>query len=114
MKPSTTAFSFLVLAAALGLQAPGIKCAAEREVLKAEPGLAPRVLHLGFEESSDCCFSYAYVSRTKCSKFVYYFPTSGSCIKPGIIFVTKKGNWVCANPRDLKVQKCIKVLKPNS
>ncbi|XP_049988198.1 C-C motif chemokine 6-like isoform X3 [Alexandromys fortis] len=92
MKPLTTAFSFLVLAAALGFQAPGIIC--------------------GFEDSSDCCFSYA--SRIKCSKFVYYFPTSGSCIKPGIIFVNKKGNWVCANPRDLKVQKCIKVLRPNS
>ncbi|XP_026635921.1 C-C motif chemokine 9-like isoform X1 [Microtus ochrogaster] len=112
MKPLTTAFSFLILAAALGLQAPRIICAAEREVLKAEPGHAPQVLHLGFEESSDCCFSYA--SRIKCSKFVYYFPTSGSCIKPGIIFVNKKGNRVCANPSDLKVQKCIKVLRPNS
>ncbi|XP_038181523.1 C-C motif chemokine 6-like [Arvicola amphibius] len=92
MKPLTTAFSFLVLAAALGFQARGII--------------------YGFEDSSDCCFSYN--SRIKCSRFVYYFPTSGSCTKPGIIFVTKKGNRVCANPSDLKVQKCIKILRPNS
>ncbi|XP_035304027.1 C-C motif chemokine 6-like [Cricetulus griseus] len=80
------------------------------EVLKAKQGLdEPLVLPMGFAEPLDCCFSY--ISRIKCSNFVYYFPTSGTCIKPGIIFVTKKRNQVCANPRDQKVQKCIKSLK---
>nr|XP_042138445.1 C-C motif chemokine 6-like isoform X2 [Peromyscus maniculatus bairdii] len=90
MKSSPTAFSFLFLAAALGLQA--------------------QIIH-GFGESPDCCFSYT--SWIKCSRFVYYFPTSGSCLKPGIIFVTKKRNQVCANPSDQRVQECIKCLRQN-
>ncbi|XP_021086764.1 C-C motif chemokine 6 isoform X2 [Mesocricetus auratus] len=90
MKPCTTVF-FFILAAALGFQA-GIVC--------------------GFAEPLDCCFSYT--SWIKCSNIVYYFYTSGTCIKPGIIFVTKKRNQICANPSDLKVQKCIKSLKQSS
>ncbi|XP_021086763.1 C-C motif chemokine 6 isoform X1 [Mesocricetus auratus] len=112
MKPCTTVF-FFILAAALGFQA-GIVCASDtEEALKAKQGLdEPLVLPLGFAEPLDCCFSYT--SWIKCSNIVYYFYTSGTCIKPGIIFVTKKRNQICANPSDLKVQKCIKSLKQSS
>lgn len=109
MKSSPTAFSFLFLAAALGLQAQIIHATETKEVLEAKEGLELDMLPLGFGESPDCCFSYT--SWIKCSRFVYYFPTSGNCFKPGIIFVTKKRNQVCANPSDQRVQECIKRLR---
>ncbi|CAH6775813.1 C-C motif chemokine 9 [Phodopus roborovskii] len=113
MKPFTTAFTFFILAAALGFQACIISASDTEEVLKAKQGLEEAlVFPRGFEEPVDCCFSY--ISRIKCTNFIYYFPTSGTCMEPGIIFVTKKGKWVCANPMDLKVQKCIKSLTQNS
>jgi hypothetical protein len=41
-------------------------------------------LPTGFQDtSSDCCFSYA--TQIPCKRFIYYFPTSGGCIKPGIM-----------------------------
>ncbi|XP_059126681.1 C-C motif chemokine 9-like [Peromyscus eremicus] len=111
MKSFPTPFSFLLLAAALGFQAQIIHATETKEVLEAKEGLETDVLPLGFGESSDCCFFYT--SWIKCSRFVYYFPTSGSCLKPGIIFVTKKRNQVCANPSDPRVQGCIKRLTQN-
>ncbi|XP_055475462.1 C-C motif chemokine 6-like isoform X2 [Psammomys obesus] len=89
MKPFTTALSFLILAAALGFWA--------------------QIVH-GFATAADCCYSYA--SRIRCSRFIYYFPTSGGCIKPGIIFITYKRKQVCADPSDQEVQKCIASLEP--
>ncbi|XP_008766290.1 C-C motif chemokine 9 isoform X1 [Rattus norvegicus] len=91
MKPFHTALSFLIFAATLGIQA--------------------QIVH-GFQDSSDCCLSYT--SRVHCSRYKNYFPTSGGCTKPAIIFVSKKGTLVCANPSDLRVQKCIKRLEQNS
>ncbi|CAO2644592.1 C-C motif chemokine 6, partial [Lemmus lemmus] len=71
--------------------------------------IEPPAVYQGIQEASDCCFSYA--SRIPCSRFVYYFPTSGWCIEPGIIFVSKRNNQVCANPHDQRVKECIRRLK---
>ncbi|XP_055475461.1 C-C motif chemokine 9-like isoform X1 [Psammomys obesus] len=110
MKPFTTALSFLILAAALGFWAQIVHATETEEVLKAMEGLEPRVFSRGFATAADCCYSYA--SRIRCSRFIYYFPTSGGCIKPGIIFITYKRKQVCADPSDQEVQKCIASLEP--
>lgn len=68
----------------------------------------PPIIRQGFQESSDCCVSYA--SQIPCSRFISYFSTSGGCSMPGIIFITKKGRQVCANPSDLRVQNCLSTL----
>ncbi|XP_028628263.1 C-C motif chemokine 9-like [Grammomys surdaster] len=112
MKPFPAALSFLILTAALGIQAEIIHATETKEVLKAEQGLGVQMFSLGFQDSSDCCVSYN--SRIQCSKYKYYFPTSGGCIKPGIIFVSKKETRFCGNPSDRRVQRCMKSLEQSS
>ncbi|EHB05100.1 C-C motif chemokine 23 [Heterocephalus glaber] len=85
MKISMAALSFLILAAALGSQA----------------SIIPR-----FHHPSDCCFSYTS-RRIRCTLMEDYFETSSGCPKPGVIFTTKKGQRVCANPSDSRVQDCM-------
>ncbi|XP_004608913.2 C-C motif chemokine 3-like [Sorex araneus] len=57
-----------------------------------------------------CCFSYT--SRPIRRKLVVsYFETSSRCSKPGIIFQTKRGSEICANPSKAWVQNLICDLK---
>ncbi|XP_036053797.1 C-C motif chemokine 6-like [Onychomys torridus] len=113
MRNSVTAISFFILVAVIGSQAGIIhETILEEERSKIHHFKPPVVIHQGVHGSSDCCFSY--VSRIPCSRFVSYFPTSGGCIKPGIIFVSRKRNQVCANPSDQRVQECIKRLRPTT
>uniref|UniRef100_A0A8L2QNC9 C-C motif chemokine n=1 Tax=Rattus norvegicus TaxID=10116 RepID=A0A8L2QNC9_RAT len=84
-------------------------CKDRKDTVKEDRPFNPTIIHQGFQDSSDCCFSYA--SQIPCSRFIYYFPTSGGCTKPGIIFVTRKRKRVCANPSDQRVQTCISTLK---
>ncbi|XP_032768358.1 C-C motif chemokine 6 [Rattus rattus] len=104
MRHSKTAISFFILVAVLGSQAGLIQ-----DTVKEDRPFNPTIIHQGFQDSSDCCFSYA--SQIPCSRFIYYFPTSGGCTQPGIIFVTRKRKQVCANPSDQRVQTCINTLK---
>ncbi|XP_034362507.1 C-C motif chemokine 6-like [Arvicanthis niloticus] len=106
MRNSKTAISFFILVAVLGSQAGLLQEIAKEDQ---DHRYNPPIIHQGFQDSSDCCFSYA--SHIPCSKFIYYFPTSGGCVKPGIIFVTKKKNRVCGNPSDQRVQRCLRTLK---
>ncbi|KFO34368.1 C-C motif chemokine 15 [Fukomys damarensis] len=62
-------------------------------------------LNPGCHNPNDCCFSYTS-RRIRCTFIEDYFETSG-CPQPGVIFITKRGRRVCANPRDLGVQDCI-------
>ncbi|XP_021504703.1 C-C motif chemokine 6-like [Meriones unguiculatus] len=107
MRNSMTAISFFILTAVLGSQAGFL-----HETIRKDHHFKPPVISQGFQDPSDCCYSYA--SRIRCSNFIYYFPTSGGCIKPGIIFVNRKRNQICANPSDSKVQQCISTLKQAS
>ncbi|XP_031209100.1 C-C motif chemokine 6-like [Mastomys coucha] len=110
MRNSKTAIPFFILVAVLGSQAGLLK-----DMVKEEHHYNiynPPIVNQGFQDSSDCCFSYA--SQIQCSRFIYYFPTSGGCINPGIIFVSKKGRQICANPRDQRVQRCLHTLKQGS
>ncbi|XP_015978511.1 C-C motif chemokine 15 [Rousettus aegyptiacus] len=98
MKIATAALSFLVLAAALGSPTHGYDAYEPR---------GP-----GFQRPADCCLSYA--QKIPCKFMEYYFETSSGCSQPGVIFVTKRGRLVCANPGDREVQECIMKLKPKT
>ncbi|EHB05101.1 C-C motif chemokine 15 [Heterocephalus glaber] len=93
MKVFIAALSLLILAAALGTQAQ----------IKFAPQL----------HAEDCCFSYTS-QRVPGTLMKDYFETSGGCPKPGVIFITKKKQQVCADPENSSVQKCITILKANS
>ncbi|XP_058415313.1 C-C motif chemokine 14-like isoform X1 [Diceros bicornis minor] len=59
---------------------------------------------------ADCCFSY--ITRTiPRNRITHYYETSSQCSKPGVVFITKKGHSICANPSDAWVQDYIKVLE---
>ncbi|XP_077021232.1 C-C motif chemokine 3-like [Tamandua tetradactyla] len=67
----------------------------------------------GADSPTACCFSY--ISRQIPRKFVDdYYETSSWCSKPGVIFKTKRGRQVCANPSDAWVQKYISDLELNA
>ncbi|XP_004608911.1 C-C motif chemokine 3-like [Sorex araneus] len=67
----------------------------------------------GADTPTACCFSYA--SRPVQRKFIVsYFETSSQCSKPGIIFQTKKGRQICANPSEAWVQDLINALEQSS
>ncbi|PNJ01664.1 C-C motif chemokine 3-like 1 [Pongo pygmaeus] len=57
-----------------------------------------------------CCFSY--ISRQIPQNFIAdYFETSSQCSKPSVIFLTKRGRQVCADPSEEWVQKYVSDLE---
>ncbi|EHH62859.1 hypothetical protein EGM_19599, partial [Macaca fascicularis] len=59
---------------------------------------------------TSCCFSY--ISRQIPQNFIAdYFETSSQCSKPGVIFLTKRGRQVCADPSEDWVQKYVSDLE---
>ncbi|KAM4648677.1 C-C motif chemokine 4-like [Amazona ochrocephala] len=50
-----------------------------------------------------CCFSYT-AHKLPHRRILRYYSTSTSCMLPAIVFVTKKGHQVCANPNHTWVQ----------
>ncbi|NXK46786.1 CCL4 protein, partial [Chauna torquata] len=59
-----------------------------------------------------CCFSYT--SRKLPQRLVLrYYSTSTSCSLPAVVFITKKGREVCANPSDAWVQSYLQNVKQN-
>ncbi|XP_043337221.1 C-C motif chemokine 14-like isoform X3 [Cervus canadensis] len=92
MKVSTAAVSFLLLLSTT-------------VALGSENESSSRLYH-----STECCFTYTRraIPRQLVSS---YYETSSLCSKPGIIFVTRKGLYVCANPHDGWVWDYIKELE---
>ncbi|XP_025852038.1 C-C motif chemokine 3-like [Vulpes vulpes] len=67
----------------------------------------------GADTPTSCCFSY--ISRQIPRKFVVdYYETSSQCSKPGVIFQTKRGQQICADPGKAWVQKYITNLELNA
>ncbi|XP_036693226.1 C-C motif chemokine 15-like [Balaenoptera musculus] len=102
MKTSIAALSCLILAA---------QAAVEHLMpnLKSEHSIAQG----GFHRPTDCCMSYT--SRNiRCAFMKDYVETTSACSRPAIIFITKREQRVCANPRDERVQKCVLDLKLRS
>nr|XP_002800705.2 C-C motif chemokine 3-like 1 [Macaca mulatta] len=65
---------------------------------------------LGADTPTSCCFSY--ISRHIPQNFIAdYFETSSQCSKPGVIFLTKRGRQVCADPSEDWVQKYVSDLE---
>ncbi|NXK11986.1 CCL4 protein, partial [Herpetotheres cachinnans] len=59
-----------------------------------------------------CCFSYT--PRKLPQKLILrYYSTSTSCTLPAVVFITKKGRQVCANPSDTWVQSYLQNLEKN-
>ncbi|XP_005402956.1 PREDICTED: C-C motif chemokine 23 isoform X2 [Chinchilla lanigera] len=107
---SMAALSFLIIiAAALGSQASIIPDSKITERLRLSHRTDDSRFHYCIHRPADCCFSYT--SRTiRCKLMRSYFETSGGCPQPGVIFITKNGQRVCADPRDERVQYCMSIL----
>ncbi|XP_044532125.1 C-C motif chemokine 4-like [Gracilinanus agilis] len=67
---------------------------------------------MGSDPPTSCCFSY--VSQQIPRRFVTdYYETSSLCSQPAVVFQTKKGRQVCANPSDAWVQTYVEDLELN-
>ncbi|XP_007946098.1 C-C motif chemokine 3-like [Orycteropus afer afer] len=67
----------------------------------------------GANTPTACCFSYT--SWQIQYKIVDdYYETSSQCSKPAVIFITKRGRQVCANPNDAWVQEYVTDLELNA
>ncbi|XP_059005667.1 C-C motif chemokine 4 [Mustela lutreola] len=92
MKLCVTVLSFLVLMAAFSTPALS----------------AP----MGSDPPTACCFSYTL--RKLPRNFVAdYFETSSLCSQPAVVFQTKRGRQVCANPSEAWVQEYMDDLELN-
>ncbi|XP_014390512.1 PREDICTED: C-C motif chemokine 15-like isoform X1 [Myotis brandtii] len=108
MKVSAAALSFLILAATLGSPAHG---SLAKESWDDEPSMVmhqlnPRGPSPGFHHPPDCCPSYT-PRKIRCRFMASYFVTTSGCSQPAVIFTTKRGQPVCANPNNAEVQDCV-------
>uniref|UniRef100_A0A8C9UUR0 C-C motif chemokine n=1 Tax=Spermophilus dauricus TaxID=99837 RepID=A0A8C9UUR0_SPEDA len=77
--------------------------------------LCDQVFSAPFDADSPtaCCFSY--VARQIQRKFIEdYLETSSQCSQPGVIFLTKRGREVCADPSENWVQEYVTDLELNA
>ncbi|XP_069470869.1 C-C motif chemokine 4-like [Ambystoma mexicanum] len=61
---------------------------------------------------TSCCFTYA-PRKIPQDNVQDYFYTSSQCSKPAVIFVTKRGRELCADPEQTWVQSHINYLELN-
>ncbi|NXW72467.1 CCL4 protein, partial [Hirundo rustica] len=67
---------------------------------------------LGSDPPISCCFSY--ISRQLPRSFVKdYYETNSQCSQPAVVFITRKGREVCANPVEDWVQQYVNELELN-
>ncbi|XP_027374174.1 C-C motif chemokine 15-like [Bos indicus x Bos taurus] len=111
MKTSIAALPFLILAA----QAALVKDVMSN--LKFELSSPEKNHHSlsqgGFHRPTDCCMSYT-PRNIRCVFMENYIETSSGCSRPAVIFITKKGQRVCADPNNEGVQKCKSELRLGS
>ncbi|NXP69207.1 CCL4 protein, partial [Chloropsis cyanopogon] len=64
----------------------------------------------GSDPPTSCCFSY--ISRQLPRSFVKdYYETNSQCSQPAVVFITRKGREVCANPMEDWVQQYVNELE---
>uniref|UniRef100_A0A2K6BQ89 C-C motif chemokine n=1 Tax=Macaca nemestrina TaxID=9545 RepID=A0A2K6BQ89_MACNE len=69
-------------------------------------------LLLGSDPPTSCCFSYT--ARKLPRNFVVdYYETSSLCSQPAVVFQTKRGKQVCADPSETWVQEYVNDLELN-
>ncbi|NXM46665.1 CCL4 protein, partial [Gymnorhina tibicen] len=61
---------------------------------------------------SICCFTYAQ-HKLPWKLVQHHYITGSSCPLTAVVFVTKQGRHVCANPKDTWVQRYIQILEQN-
>ncbi|XP_074119615.1 C-C motif chemokine 4-like [Sminthopsis crassicaudata] len=67
---------------------------------------------MGSDPPTSCCFSY--VRQQIQRKIVTdYYETSSLCSQPAVVFLTKRGRQVCANPTDAWVQSYVEEIELN-
>ncbi|KAM8815622.1 C-C motif chemokine 14-like [Rhynchonycteris naso] len=57
-----------------------------------------------------CCFGFVTQTIPR-QRIVEYYKTGGQCANPGVVFITKKGHSICADPSADWVQDYIKELE---
>uniref|UniRef100_F6TC33 C-C motif chemokine n=1 Tax=Equus caballus TaxID=9796 RepID=F6TC33_HORSE len=67
---------------------------------------------VGSDPPTACCFSYT-LRKLPRNFVVDYYETSSLCSQPAVVFQTKKGRQVCANPSDDWVQEYMDDLELN-
>uniref|UniRef100_A0A2K6EEG4 C-C motif chemokine n=1 Tax=Propithecus coquereli TaxID=379532 RepID=A0A2K6EEG4_PROCO len=72
----------------------------------------PSVSQRGPYHPAECCFTYITHELPR-YRITDYYETSSQCSKPGIVFITKKGHYICSNPSDDWVQDYIKDMEEN-
>ncbi|XP_019364173.1 PREDICTED: C-C motif chemokine 4 homolog [Gavialis gangeticus] len=66
----------------------------------------------GSDPPTACCFSY--VTRQLPRDFVKdYYYTNSMCSRAAVVFTTKKGRQICANPEDSWVKEYVNDLELN-
>ncbi|XP_008500147.1 C-C motif chemokine 4 homolog [Calypte anna] len=67
---------------------------------------------LGSDPPTSCCFTYT--SRQLPRSFVVeYYETNSQCPQPAVVFVTRRGRQVCADPEQSWVQQYVSDLELN-
>ncbi|XP_052615595.1 C-C motif chemokine 4-like isoform X1 [Peromyscus californicus insignis] len=67
---------------------------------------------IGSDPPTSCCFSYT--TRKIPRNFVTdYYETSSLCSKPAVVFLTRKGKQVCADPSQPWVNEYVNDLELN-
>ncbi|XP_059525640.1 C-C motif chemokine 15-like [Myotis daubentonii] len=112
MKVSAAALSFLILASTLRYSAHG---SLAHESWDDEPKMVmhqldPRGPSPSVHHPPDCCPSYT-PRKIRCRFMGSYFVMTSGCSQPAVIFKTKRGQRICANPNKAEVQDCVTKLK---
>ncbi|XP_048222395.1 C-C motif chemokine 14-like isoform X1 [Perognathus longimembris pacificus] len=61
---------------------------------------------------AECCFHYI-THAIPHQRVTRYYETTSECSRPGVIFITKRNQPICANPENEWVQDLIKELGEN-
>ncbi|NXT88289.1 CCL17 protein, partial [Anhinga rufa] len=59
---------------------------------------------------SECCFNYIK-GAVETAKLESFYRTPKDCFIPAIVFETKRGTKICADPESLWVEKAVKKLQ---
>lgn len=110
MKTSIAALPFLILAAQAALEDMMSNLKFELSSLEQNHHSLSQG---GFHRPTDCCMSYT-PRNIRCVFMENYIETSSACSRPAVIFMTKKGQRVCADPNNEGVQKCKSELRLGS
>ncbi|XP_015264623.1 PREDICTED: C-C motif chemokine 4-like [Gekko japonicus] len=67
---------------------------------------------VGGDPPTSCCFSYA-LRKIPRNLLESYYETSSRCSQPAVVFITKKGRNICANPTEQWVSDHVTYLELN-